>query len=231
MRGLGLCAALLFALFAHAGLALSQDSRTPQAPTTYTFQLSRQALADALGAYSRITGVEILYESRIAAGLSSSPVEGEFSPERALAILLSETDLVARYAHGKAVTLSAPSVINDLPVPLAENDVDLTLDTLTLKGAARPDAESLRAFGASVQVDIEKALRRDERTRSGNYRASVKLWIDRARTVQRAELSTSTGDAGRDLMIPDVLKGLVLRSGPPANTPQPVRVGITVRTM
>lgn len=195
------------------------------------FHIPSQPLARALQAYSQATGVEVLYESSVADGLQSTEVEGAFTPALALRILVAGTDLTINYTRSDAITLSLPMESYDLPPSHPLGNADLALDTLQVTAGVRPDAGRLSEFSASVQADIEGALRKDRRTRMGNYRASVKLWIDPPRTVRRAELAQSTGDFERDTSISEVLKGLELRAGPPANTPQPVRVVILVRSL
>lgn len=106
--------------------------------------------------------------------------------------------------------------------PLA--GADLQLEMLHVSGGERTDGALLREFSEAAQADIEAALRKNARTRTGNYRAHVRLWVDPSRTVRKVELAQSTGDAERDARITDILQGLVLRRTPPANAPQPVRV-------
>lgn len=227
-----LCLAFLCLMGVLAEGGWSQEGRPQPVLGALPFHIPGQPLARALQAYSQTTGVEVLYESSIAAGLRSSEVEGTFTPELALRLMLAGTELAVQYTRNDAITLSLPSSEYDLPPsvgPLA--NADLALDTLRVTAGEHPDAGRLREFNESVQADVESALRKDARTRTGNYRASVRLWVDPSRTVRRAELAQSTGDPGRDSSISEILKGLVLRSGPPANTPQPVRIVILVRSL
>jgi hypothetical protein len=229
---LGLAVLTLIAVLAES--AWTQEERPSPKLDPLPFNIPTQPLAGALQAYSQATGVEVLYESSIATGLQSTDVAGTFTPKQALGVLLTGTDIVVHYTRSNAITLTLPSFDYDPDLPPAHPlaEADFALDTLRVTaGGQQPDQGRLREFSESVQADIEGALRKDTRTRSGNYRASVKLWVDPSRTVRRAELAQSTGDTGRDLTIAEVLQGLVLRSGPPANTPQPVRVVIVVRSL
>lgn len=195
------------------------------------FDIPSQALSDALQAYSRASGVEVLYESSIGRSLKSSAVQGVLTRQAAIEKLLSGTDLEIQYTRSDAITISSPYRQTDLPPLTPLGDADLMLDTLRVSSGPRPSERDLQDFGQSVKADIAQALRRDDRTKSGNYRASVKLWISPDRVVNRAELAQSTGDAGRDASISDTLSGLVLRQRPPDNAPQPIRVVIVVRSM
>lgn len=226
-----LCLALLCLIGVQAEGGWSQEGRPPPELGARPFHIPGQSLAGALQTYSQITGVEVLYESSIAAGLQSPEVDGTFTPDQALRRLLTDTDLAIHYTRSDAITLSLPSESDDLPPVHPLGNADLALETLHVSAGQRPDAGHLRQFSESVQEDVESALRKDNRTRAGNYRASVKLWIEPPRTVRRAELAQSTGDIGRDASIAEILRGLVLRNGPPANTPQPVRIVILVRSL
>jgi hypothetical protein len=184
-----------------------------------------------LQTYSKLTGVDVLYESRIAEQLFSSPVDGTFTRQAALEALLAGTDVTVQYTRSDAITLSLASYQVDIPPASPLADADLMLDTLRVSAVAPPDKSKMRDFSQSAQADIEAALRKDTRTNSGNYRASVKLWVDPTRIIRRAELAQSTGDASRDASIADTLRGLMLRKEPPENAPQPVRIVIVVRSL
>lgn len=94
--------------------AATQDGE--REPGTIIFQIPSQPLEAALQAYSQVSGVEVLYESQIAAGLQSAPVEGAFAPEVALRLLLASTDLAVHYNRSNAITLALPA---DLALPPA----------------------------------------------------------------------------------------------------------------
>lgn len=220
----------LVSLMTQAGW--TQDGAERAAFGVRSFDIPRQPLASALESYSRATGYEVLYESGIVVALQSVEVRGTFTAEQALGVLLGDTDLRVRFTRRDAITLTLPSNAYDLPPSDPFADADLALETLRVSGGSeRPDEGRLREFSETVQADIESALRKDARTRSGNYRANVKLWLTPSRTVSRAELAQSTGDLQRDSSISEILRGLVLRRLPPANTPQPVRVVIYVRSL
>lgn len=195
------------------------------------FQIPGQPLAAALQAYSKITGMQLLYESGAAGDRLSVPVEGEYTRDTALRMLLADTDLVIRYTRSNSITLVPASADPDAPPEAVfGGQVDLTLDTLVVR-RQRPssDPSQLRAYSGIIQSDIQHALRKEAKTRSGAYSAGIKLWIDNPRTVRKTELFRSSGDQERDETIARVLDGLQVSQAPPANTPQPVMVMITVR--
>lgn len=212
--------------------ARTQGGEPSQMSSVRDFNIPGQPLAQALQAYSQVTGVEVLYESNIAVAQRSLPVEGSLTPQRALQTLLAGTDLVVRYTRSNAVILSLPDLNLNLPPLHPLGDADLALETLRVTGGQGVvDPDRLREFKEAVQIDIEAALRKNAQTSSGSYRASLNLWVESSRAISRAELTQSTGDQGRDLSIAETLKGLILKRVPPVNTPQPIRVVILVRSL
>ena len=89
--------------------ALASDTNRPSS-AMLRFQIPEQSLVMALQAYSSVSGVAVLYESGVVSGQRSVAVDGEFTREGALKVLLGKTDLVARYARADAITLADPSV-------------------------------------------------------------------------------------------------------------------------
>jgi len=197
---------------------------------TKWFAIPRQPLTTALQTYSQQTGVQILYESNLAAGQMSANIEGAFTAKDALQILLSRTDLVVHYTHENAITLTRLSRDEDLPPADVLSRADLSLETLRVHSSVEPvDEDYLHEYTNTLQLNIKSALQKNEKTRTGQYKFGVKLWIG-SRTVQRIELFQSTADRDRDASIAEALQGLVVSRAAPANTPQPVRVLVTVRS-
>ncbi len=226
--------AFLIAATVFAGGAMVSAIAAGDDPRQYVpikFQIPSQPLASALQTYSKLTGVQLLYESGAAGERLSVPVEGEYTRDAALRMLLADTDLVIRYTRSNSITLVPASADPDAPPEAVfAGQVDLTLDTLLVR-RQRPssDPSQLRAYTGVIQSDIQHALRKEAKTRSGAYSAGIKLWIDNPRTVRKTELFRSSGDQERDETIARVLDGMQVSQAPPANTPQPVMVMITVR--
>jgi hypothetical protein len=196
------------------------------------FHIPAQPLIDALQAYGRQAGVQVMFETAAAAGLRSQAVEGEFTPEAALRVLLAETDLRIRYSRATAVTLAPASASNpDDPPAFPLTPPDITLDTLRIVASAETvDRSRLGDYLGVVQADIRKAVERAVHWHQGEYRVAVRLWVN-ARTVERAEIDGSTGDHDRDDRIADALRGLTLTQQAPPNTPRPMRFMISLRAL
>jgi hypothetical protein len=197
------------------------------------FDIPAQQLVTALQAYSAASGVQVLYESSLIAGRSSSPVRGEFTRETALEYLLKGQDLIVRYSRADAITLVdplAPSV--DEPPAEVAGDVDLDLGTIYMGPAeATVDRSALARYVGAIQLDVQSALRKTAETRAGSYRVGIDLWVEPSRRVKQTEIFQSTGNASRDVAVIRALDGLVLREAAPAHVQQPVRVMISVKAM
>lgn len=72
-----------------AATASSDEQNTP----SYELDIDALPLMAAVKSLSDETGIEILYFSEIAEGVTSSPVRGEFTPQEALETMLVRTDL------------------------------------------------------------------------------------------------------------------------------------------
>jgi hypothetical protein len=87
--------AIALALWLAAAPAIGAGAASPPARPPIMFAIPPQSLVSALETYSRVSGVHILYDSRLAAGRHSPGVAGVLDPEAALTNLLAGTDLVA----------------------------------------------------------------------------------------------------------------------------------------
>jgi hypothetical protein len=214
--------------------ATAEDSSNPG--KLLRFDIPAQSLTDALQTYSKISGVQIMFETNSAHGYQSSVVKGDLLPEAALQVLLAKTDLRVRYTRANAVTLAPPSDpgVDEPPEhPLISAGApDITLDILRVRGLTEPppDATRLNAYISGVQADIQNALKKTTKMHGRDNRAGIMLWIDQSRIVQRAELFRSTGNHDNDVFIASALHGLIVSQQAPANTPQPIRFMIQIRT-
>ncbi|WP_225704709.1 STN domain-containing protein [Bradyrhizobium cenepequi] len=197
-----------------------------------TFNIPAQPLIDALQAYSQQAGVQVMFETTSAADLRSQSVNGEYTPQAALLMLLADTDLRVRYSRTNAVTLAPASAPDpDEPPIHPPGSADITLGTLRVRGTSDASDRNLGEYIGLVQSDIQKALK-GGRNRRGEYRVGVKLWVTpSSRTVDRAELDGSTGDVDRDSSITEALRGLVLSQQAPPNMPLPIRFMISIHAL
>jgi hypothetical protein len=215
---------------ARVATAIAQDTGKFLGPIR--FDIPEQGMVEALQAYSIAAGAQVMFETSTVAGYRSSAVQGEFTAEAALKMMLANTDLKVRYTRANAIAIalaSAPDVDEPPSHPLVS--ADLALGTLNVNGGPPAgDGNRMGEYIGAVQADIRKALKKTTRGRVGEYRAEIKLWVDdRSRTVQRAELSRSSGAPERDTLVVSTLQGLVLSHSAPVNTPQPIRFMISIQ--
>ncbi|CUU42309.1 Outer membrane receptor for ferric coprogen and ferric-rhodotorulic acid [Blastochloris viridis] len=215
-----------------AGCLLAGAASAAGSSDRIEFDIAEQPLSSALETFSRISRVQVLYESDLAFGLRSRGASGRFTPEAALEMLISGTDLRIRFTRDDAVVLMRPSAGTLLEPPLAPlgGAADLVLKPLRVE-ADEGDDERFRTYAGLLRADIEKALKQDTRTKGGRYSAGLKLWVDQHRAVRRTELVRSSGDRERDATIFRILQGLVVSEAPPPRMPNPIHVAITVRTL
>lgn len=208
--------------------------RNGEISTPKPFQIPAQPLIEALQAYSQQSGVQVMFETASAAGYKSVAVQGEFMPAAALRLLLSDTALRIRYSRTTAITLAPASAPDpDAPPAMPLASADFTLDTLHVSGPGdNTNRNELGEFIGTVQADIQNALKRFGRNRSGDFRIGVRLWIvPSSRTVEKAELDGSTGDFNRDSRIAEVLRGLTLSQRAPASARSPIHFMVTIQTL
>ena len=223
--------AAVFVILVGVTVASGNERKSPIG--LMTFSIPAQPLIDALQAYSQQAGVQVMFETTSAAGFRSQPVNGEFTPQAALLMLLADTDLKVRYSRSNAVTLAPASVPDpDEPPIYPPVSADLTLGTLRVRGTGDASDRNLGEYIGLVQSDIQKALKKGGRNRRGEYRVAVKLWVTpSSRIVDKAELDGSTGDLDRDSSITEALRGLVLSQQAPPNMPLPIRFMISIHAL
>jgi len=182
--------ALLMMLIAMPALAVERSATSGESTV---YDIPAQDLAPALNAYAAASGLQVLYETALAAGRHSVAVKGRMTPDTALQLLLSGSGLVSRRTDVDAITLYAEKPPDVAPAP------------------ARPDPR----FLGVLQGAVLGALCGTEETRPGAYRAALQLWITPAGAITRAALLSSTGDVRRDAALQRLLPGTVVGAPPP----------------
>ncbi|RJF60729.1 STN domain-containing protein [Rhodopseudomonas palustris] len=223
--------AAAFALVISVAVAAAEE-RNEQVGSI-VFRIKAQPLPAALQAFSQQSGIQVMYETANASGFNAPALDGEFLPDAALRLLLADTDLKIRYSRARAVTLAPTGVADpDVPPVLSFASADMALETLHVTGRDALDRNRADDYVAAVQLDIQKALKRVNQSKRGEYRVAVRLWVDpSSRAIGRAELDGSTGDPARDASIADTLHGMTLSRQAPPDLPRPIRFIISVSTM
>ncbi len=170
------CALVLLLLLVGARVVQAQ---TPLLP----LDLPAQDLEQALQAYSRATGMAVLVDRELTRGRRSIGVRGRYTAQEALAMLLTGSGLMARYARSDAFTLQLPEV---------------SQPPQTAGAAARNATRINNSYATALQQAIETSLCRSPLTRPGSFRALVQVWVNRDGVIEHSRLVSSTGDEQRD---------------------------------
>jgi hypothetical protein len=164
----------------------------------FNFDVPAQSLSLALDALSATTGLDLLYDSGLAAHHRSPDLKGSFTAEEALSLLLAGSGLNARAIADGAITIA--------PAP-----------------RTRPGASPHDAYFAMIQESFAKAFC-GAGTSPSRGRAVVRLRIKSTGEMERLEVLDETHGSRPDQAMADALGRIRLSGPPPADLPQPVMV-------
>ena len=189
-------------------LLLLAGGRVAQAESPLLLlNLPAQDLEHALQAYSRATGMAVLVDRELTRGRRSISVRGRFTAQEALAMLLTGSGLMARYARDDAFTLQLPAV---------------SQPPATRGAAARNAARINNSYATALQQAIETSLCRSPLTRPGSFRALVQVWVNPQGLIEYSRLVSSTGDEQRDEALVRNLGATRVERPAPSSLRQPV---------
>lgn len=211
------CAAPLFG----TRIAQAQQQTTPAmrvAPVVrIEFDIAAQRLGDAIDAYSKATGLDILIDGQHAQR-SSSAVRGTLTAQEALEAMLAGTGLQARHANATSVVIHAARVPG--------NGASQALpEAAGMEESGFKEGEVLhQSYAARVQQALRSTLCASAETRPGSYRLALQLRLDARGAVERFRLLSTTGDVARDAAVQGRVRSLAIDSPPPPTLPQPLVV-------
>jgi hypothetical protein len=171
------------------------------------FNIPPQPLATALEIYARISSREVLYEGALAAGRRSSLVEGVYTPEAALQILLAGTGLWADFKDANFFVVGLASTAKPASAP-----------------AGRRSAEHMRYYGR-LQASLKTAFCGTDVLPDGD-RVAARLWVGQSGQVLQVKKLAPAGSVELDRQVEAVLRGLTLGGPPPADFAQPITIVI-----
>lgn len=179
------------------------------------FDIAAQRLGDAIDAYSRATGLDVLIDGAHVHRFSN-PVRGRLTALEALEALLAGTGLAARYANETSVVIYVsrlPGIAARPAMPEAEG----------MEESGFNGGEVLhQSYAAQVQQALRGTLCGSAETRPGGYRLALQLRLDARGAVERFRLLSTTGDPGRDAAVQRKVGSLSVGSPPPPSLPQPL---------
>jgi hypothetical protein len=171
------------------------------------FNIPAQPLSAALEIYARVSRREVLYDSALAEGRRSSQVEGHYTPEDGLQILLAGTGLWADFKDADFFVVGLASPGDDAHAPTANRSV-----------------EQGRYYGR-LQSSLKAAFCGSNALPDGD-RVAARLWIGQWGQVLQVKRLTSTGSGVRDQQVEALLRGLRLGASPPEDFAQPITIVI-----
>lgn len=190
------------------------------AQSTHRFDLPAQPLEQALTVFSEQTGLQMLYDSDLARGRRSAAISGRYEAREALALMLADSGLAARFTAAGAVVIYAGS------------SSAVTLSPITAVAAPvigrSPEGPEARAYAETVQRVIIERLRRSPELGEGNYEVAIRLWVGRDGAPGRVEILTGSGDPMRDSAFAELARSQAYPA-PPEGLPQPLRVAFRIR--
>lgn len=85
-------------------------------------------------------------------------------------------------------------------------------------------------YAGRLQRHLQDELNRNRKLRESDYRVTLRVWLRRDGSVDRAELAQSTGSDPLDQLLRETLLQIgAMREPPPDNLPQPIRIRVTAR--
>ncbi len=198
-------------------------SGQPAASPVFSFNIRPQSLATALNTYSAITGIPLLYNSRLAAGRSSPGIKGTFGAPEALKALLEGSGLAPIEAthHSLSLVLRSQDVQFAANSPI--NAPVLPLNTLRV---VPPSLGDHLFYATAVRYAIQDALQRDHTVYEIKYRVDINVWVSPTGMIEQFQFLAPTGHTDIDNAIARTVHGVVINEPPPSDLPQPVHVNI-----
>ncbi|MBV6288343.1 TonB-dependent Fe(3+) dicitrate receptor FecA [Pseudomonas aegrilactucae] len=123
---------------------------------TRAYHIAPTALENALNQFGRESGVLISFGSQVTAGVQSRGLEGQYTPQQGLDVLLEGTGLQARAEGGNAYTLQ--------PLSQAASGAAVELGSSSVVGDWLGDAAQDNVFDHAGARDV---IRREEFERTG----------------------------------------------------------------
>lgn len=150
------------------------------------FDIPAQPLQAALDAHGAVTGWSAFYGADSIGDAQSVAVQGWYTPDAALRLLVDAAHLSVQYTAADAFVLE-PGAANDAAMAAAPLPRD-------------PVYEGL------LQSRMREVFCRDARIAPGNYRVAVSFHVDGEGRIERPVLLDPTGDQTRDDVILQALR-------------------------
>jgi hypothetical protein len=187
---------------------------------------------NALHAYSQVTDLSVMAQTQLLEGLTSTAVDGDYSPGEGLRRLLIGTGLQAEFtAAGEAAVIPLRPGEQAWTPPDPASSAFISASTID---GALSDEDYFR-YNALVQTRLIESLCGMAQTRPGDYRIVVQLRIGEDGSVLASKVVGSTGTPSRDDAIKHLINTLRIDQVPPVGLQQPITIllrpqGVGVKT-
>jgi hypothetical protein len=163
------------------------------------FDIHAQLLTDALDRLAAITRWSAFYRTDAIAGVQAVAVQGWYTPDAALRMLVDRSGQVVQYTAADAFVLEP---LGGLPT-----------------GATPAESPRDTVQEGLLQAGMREVFCRDARIAPGGYRVAVSFQLDGVGRVVQPVLLDSTGDRDRDAAIMDGLRQVSTGRAPASAQP------------
>lgn len=186
-----------------AKLELQDVGSSSLTEKTFNFDIPVQELTSALDQYAILVGRSVVVRDALAKGRSSSTVQGRYTPEAALRILLLNTGLMAESIgpHSSDAFVLKPATA--MATGIGQGELD-------------------RSYDGLLQARVWEALCGDILTSPGRYRSILRFYVDQSGRLRKARLIVGSGNAQRDAAMLVALVKVHIEIPPPPNLNQPL---------
>ncbi|HEY4276094.1 MAG TPA: TonB C-terminal domain-containing protein [Rhizomicrobium sp.] len=212
---------------------VSQGQPLHTDPAEKTYAIPVQPLNTAITIFATVSDVDVLYDKKLGENRISSPVVGQFSPQRAILLLLQGTGLICRFTGPNAAVIFPADKPDAEAAILPRDGASIDLNTLRITASpviGRPENASFEAYGREAQAKIYQRLQSDPQLRSLPFQIEIKVRIDSAGHIQETQFIHGSSNDTIDAKVVFVLEHAQL-TYPPPNMPMPLhfRVGLGER--
>jgi hypothetical protein len=198
------------------------------------YNIPAQDLEVSLLAFSRMSGIDIVYDQALLRNHRSGPLKGVFAPPIAIAMLLHGSGLSHRFTSATAVLILRGGVTEQIGAHTSaptSGAPQLTLDRLRVTAArmiGKPPVD-YQAFGQVVRTTIMRRLQDNPSTQQKRFQARVAVQIDAQGVIRHPIMENGSGSSALDAEIIRILHYTTLPNPPPEGMPQPVWFEIVQR--
>lgn len=134
-----------------------QKATLDAADRTVSIAVPSQPIEAALNEFARQSGVHVVIDSRIAEGLSSTPVQGSFKAEEALTLLLRRTGLTYRVLDERTVSVVKPGAASSSGASAVSAVPDLRLASVQTSDSENGEAQAFPEASVSEETDGQRS--------------------------------------------------------------------------